>query len=198
VGYYIRVLGTSLANVPLHQLKTSAHPALIEADSEGGKDWQQFVLKHADGPEIAAVERNLVEDGELGAEELQEFLDEVQFHRPDSAARWLKEYFPRVKVICAFQLLSGTDLKDGWSQLHKVYNTVWSVAGGILQADGEGFSNEEGYTILWQFGESATGSWNVGVLVDSRWVHFEIDLGNSQHRESFWNGKVPAGAKILN
>lgn len=91
----------------------------------------------------------------------------------------------------------GPTFNDGWSRLHSVYNAVWQAAGGILQSDGEGFSNEAGYTILWQFSEAATGSWNVGVLSDGRWVHFEIDLGNSEHREAFLQGMVPAGVRLL-
>jgi hypothetical protein len=63
-----------------------------------------------------------------------------------------------VKVIYAFQLLNGTDVEDGWARLHSLYNAVWEHAGGILQSDGEGFSNEEGYTILWQFSD---GNWRV-------------------------------------
>jgi hypothetical protein len=198
VGYYIRVLGKNPAQIPLQVLRGSALPALIDTDENGGDVWEQAVLKHESGQEIAVVERNPVMAGQLGAEEIQEFLDEVSLHRPESAAAWLRAYLPTVKVIYAFQLLSGTDVNDGWASLHRVYNTVWNAAGGILQADGEGFSNEEGFTTLWQFGERAAGAWNVGVLVDgSRWVHFEIDLGNQQHREAFWRGEVPPGAKIV-
>src|SRR5262249_31474507 len=100
--------------------------------------------------------------------------------------------------IYAFQLLSGTDVNDGWAALHRVYGTVWNAAGGILQADGEGFSNRDGYTILWQFGENASGTWNVGLLEESGgWLHFEIDLGNPSHKEAFLRGKKPDGVKLL-
>jgi hypothetical protein len=109
----------------------------------------------------------------------------------------LQHYLPGVKVIYAFQLLSGTDFEDGWAPLHRLYNAVWDHAGGILQSDGEGFSDENGFTILWQFSSSVTGKWNMGLLKDSRWVHFEMDLGNEQHRNAFLNGQVPDGAKIL-
>ena len=37
-------------------------------------------------------------------------------------------------------------------------------AGRILQADGEGLSNEDGYHNLWQFPEDAAGAWNMAVL----------------------------------
>lgn len=197
MGYYIRVLGTSLANVPLQELRERASPALIEADESADDMWKQLVLKHASGPEIAVIEKNPVAEGERGGEELKEFLDEIPLHQPAPAVVWLQDYLPTVKVIYAFQLLSGTDVNDGWTPLHGVYNTIWKFADGILQADGEGFSNQEGYTILWQFGETATGMWNVGVLVDGSWRHVGIDLGNEQHRVAFRHGQVPDGAKLL-
>jgi len=196
VGYYIRILGRDPGNVPLQKLRTSAQPAVIEVGGGSDEAWEQFVLKHESGQEIAIVEKNAVNTGELGADELQEFIDEVPLHRPESAAAWLREYLPTVKVIYAFQLLSGTDVNDGWSPLRRVYNTVWNITGGILQADGEGFSDEEGYTILWQFGEGVSGGWHMGILVEGgRWVHFEMDLGNQHQREAFLRGEVPDGCK---
>lgn len=197
MGYYIRVLGTNLNEIPLEVLRASASPALIEAETADGEAWESVILRHPDGIEIAQIERNPVEEGELGAEELQEFVEDVPHYQPQSAARWLVDYFSRAKVIYTFQVLSGTDTGDGWSRLHAVYNTVWKAAGGILQADGEGFSNEAGNTILWQFGESAAGLWSVGVLTDGSWTHFEIDLANAEHREKFQQGLVPPGVRHL-
>jgi hypothetical protein len=196
MGYYIRILGTNLAEIPIQRLKESANPALIDSDDKGDS-WQQLLLRHPAGPEIAVIEKNPVVEGELGAEELEEFLDEVTDYQPASAVSWLLEYLPKVKVIYAFQLLSGTEVDDGWSRMHAVYDTVWKIAGGILQADGEGFSNEHGHTILWQFDDTARGDWNVGVLLDGAWKHFQIDLGNQEHREAFWKGEIPAGVKLL-
>ena len=75
---------------------------------------------------------------------------------------------------------------------------IWHKASGILQADGEGFSNEEGYTILWQFSEDVEGPWSFGVLSPkARWVHFEMELGSDENREAFFRGEVPIGAKLI-
>ena len=104
---------------------------------------------------------------------------------------------PTVRVIYAFQLLSGTDVDDGWTPLHRLHSAVWKDAGGILQADGEGFCDEDGFTILWQFGEHVTGEWNMGVLKNGQWLHFKMDLGNVHHRKAFLNGEIPDGAKVL-
>jgi hypothetical protein len=179
LGYYIRVLGKTLTSISLEELQKAAHPAVLDLSEGGSDDWQELILKHRSGTEIAIIEKNPVVEGALGVDELQEFLDEVPHYKPDSAAAWLRQYLPAVKCIYAFQLLSGTDVDDGWTRLHGAYNTVWNHAGGILQADGEGFSNEDGYTILWQFGETVSGMWNVGILsADGDFVHFQMDLGN--------------------
>lgn len=197
MGYYIRVLGRDVANIPLQTLREAAHPGVIEADDAGG-EWEELLLRHASGAEIVVIEKNLVVDGQLGADELEEFVNEVSGCKPASAAEWLRQYLPKVKIIYAFQLLDGTDVEGGWEILHKVHGTIWNSAGGIIQADGEGFTNEDGFTIVWQFSDKASGPWNVGVLTDNgQWAHFEINLGDEEHRKAFQSGKVPAGAKLL-
>jgi hypothetical protein len=196
MGYYIRVLGKNLDNISLDALRKVSQPAVLHAE-EDSDAWEQLVLSYKSGQEIALIEKNPVMAGQLGADELQEFIDEVSDHKPKSAAVWLQQFLPGVKVIYAFQLLNGTDVDDRWTPLHRVYNAVWEHAGGILQADGEGFSNEQGHTILWQFSETVKGKWKMGVLKDGRWVHFEMDLGNEQHRSAFLGGEVPHGAKVI-
>ncbi|HEV8038343.1 MAG TPA: hypothetical protein VGP62_05725, partial [Bryobacteraceae bacterium] len=101
MGYYIRVFGTNLTEVPIQRLQERASPALIEAD-ELADSWQQLVLSHPEGPEIAVIEKNPVVEGELGAEELKEFLDEIPSYRPASAVSWLQSFLPNVKVLYAF------------------------------------------------------------------------------------------------
>lgn len=197
MGYYIRVLGKKLNNIPVQQLREVSQPSVLRI-AEGNDDaWEQLTLEHRSGQPIAVVEKNPVAEGHLGADELREFIDEVAHYKPASAVTWLQQYLPAVKVIYAFQLLGGTDVDDGWTALHRLYTAVWKHAGGILQADGEGFCDEDGFTILWQFGEQATGEWNMGVLQNGQWSHFEMDLGNEQHREAFWRGEVPKGVKLL-
>lgn len=198
MGYYIRVLAAKADEIPVEILREAAMPAVIEIVSGSDSSWKELILAHESGDEIAIIERNPVIDGELGAEELEEFLEEVAECKPHSAAAWLQQYLPTVRVVYAFQLLGGTKISDGWTPLHSVHAKIWNLVGGILQADGEGFSNEEGFTVLWQFDESAVGPWNCAVLgEDGKWTNFEMDLGNIVQREAFQHGKVPSGAKVL-
>jgi hypothetical protein len=198
MGYRIRVLGTKHVPIPLIELRELARPALLEADDGADENWEAFKLIHSDGTPIAFIEKNPAVQGELGGEELMEFVDEVSYYKPESAAKWLESFLPSVKVIYSFQLLSGTDVQDGFDTMHRVYDSVWRYAGGILQADQEGFTNEKGRTILWEFNDHVTGLWDMGVLdPNNDWIHFEMDLGNEDHRQSFWRGEVPVGAKLL-
>ena len=67
--------------------------------------------------------------------------------------------------------------------------------GGIIQADNEGFSNEDGYHILWQFADDVSGNWNMAVKnFFGNWTNFTMNLGDQRQREEFWKGSVPKGA----
>jgi hypothetical protein len=201
MGYYIRVLATDANPIAEEELRACLPEAPsfeLVAEQKNGHEWAQLVLRHSEGKEIAIVERNLVSPGELGEEELAELIEEIKDEKPFSAARWLEQYLPRVKVIYAFQILGGAYVNDGWEAIHALQAFIWRKCGGILQADGEGFSNEDGYCILWQFSEEVTGSWNMAVLNEAeQWIRFEMNLGNRQQRVAFLEGRLPKGVTIL-
>jgi len=200
VGYYTRVLGIRANPVSIEDLHAAVLgdglEAEFEVDSETDDAWSQLLIKPRGGDPIAVLERNLVAPGELAEEEIQEFIEEIEDARPQSAARWLTAYLPRVKVIYAFQVLGSADRGDGWSILGAVRSALWSVCGGIVQADAEGFSNEDGYHILWQFSEDVSGPWSMAVLnTDGSWSAFQMELGDPAQREAFLAGRVPEGAE---
>ena len=200
MGYYVRVFSTSSECVPFDELKSAlvdnSLKAEIQCEEEDESGWNQLLLIHKDGREIAVIERNPVFDRSLGEEEIEEFLEDIEDGKPASAAKWLKEYFKKIKCIYAFQVLSGTDHKNGWEILGAVKEAVWNYGPGILQADSEGFSNEEGYHILWQFSDSVDGNWWMAVLDGKSWKNFEMDLGNKDQRAAFLEGKVPIGVNM--
>jgi hypothetical protein len=196
MGYYIRLLSPSDATPAYQQLKeslSSFESVSLMVEDGDEQDWKQLLLAHADETPITTIERNVVRSGEVGAEEIAEFLEEIEDCRPASAVAWLRDYFAEVKCIYAFQILSGTEKDDGWSAVYAIRGAIQEVAGGIMQADSEGFSNEEGFHILWQFSDTAKGPWWMAVRRDGEWVTFQIQLGNRKHREAFFRGEVPAG-----
>ncbi len=96
----------------------------------------------------------------------------------------------------AFAIAMGLLVNNGWDILGEVKSSIFAQVDGIIQADGEGFSDEDGYHILWQFSDSAKGPWWMGVLKDGEWIHFQMDLGNMKQREAFLLGKVPEGVEM--
>ena len=200
MGYYIRVLSTSAEFPPLSQLRTALEEfkckATIESD-DADDDWESFTLSHPNGGDaIAMVERNPVSPGELGEEELDEFRESLADVQPKSAVDWLQDYFQKIKTIFAFQLLNGTDSDQGWEKLYAVRTVIKNFAPSISQADLEGFSNEDGFQITWEFSDTVSGDWNMAVLKDGKWVAFEMELGNQAQRRAFKAGMVPQGAKL--
>jgi len=198
MGYYIRVLTPSVAPVSLDLVKAdlveAKLPTALLSDATGA-DWSEVQISHLSGEVIVNLTRERHGDDGLD-EEIEEFLEDIKLCKPASAARWLADYLPTVRCTYAFQLLHGTEVGAGWEILGSVKNTIHQHVGGIIQADSEGFSNEAGYHILWQFRSTVKGPWWMAVLKEGQWVHFEMDLGNREHRAAFRKGLVPAGVTL--
>jgi hypothetical protein len=195
VGYYTRVLSKDEVFPSfgeLAQFIRSEHfnyKLTIEDGTE--EEWETLLLSGNDDVEVAILERNPVLEGSIGHDEVAEFIEETQECKPETGVAWLHEYLAEVKTIYAFQHLQGADTEEGSSVLHALRSDIWERGDAIIQADLEGFSNEEGYHIVWQFSDTVSGPWNMGVLQDETWYHFSMDLGDPDHRAAFLNGEVP-------
>jgi hypothetical protein len=206
VPYYTRVLSKhsefpSLAELSA-QLRAN-HPdfrlTVEEGEFEEGNleesnedQWDSLLLASSDGVEVALLERNPVSEGSLGQDEIAEFLEDLADAKPENNVAWLLDYLDEVKTIYAFQHLQGSETVDGSNALHALRTALWERGDAILQADGEGFTNEEGYHIVWQFSDTVSGPWNMAVLQDETWTHFTMDLGDPDHRAAFLSGEAPA------
>jgi hypothetical protein len=195
MGYYTRVLSKDEefpAFDELAQFMRTNHPDYKLTIEEGSEDeWESLLLSSSDESEVALIERNPVMEGSVGEDEIAEFLEETQDCKPESGVAWLHEFLGDVKSIYAFQHLQGSETEEGGNALHALRAHLWERGDAILQADLEGFTNEDGYHIVWQFSDSVSGPWNMGVLQDGTWHHFTMDMGDPEHRAAFLNGEVP-------
>ncbi len=195
MGYYTRVLSKQedfLSFEELSRLISAEHPEYKLTVEDGSEEeWESLLLSGKDEVEVALLERHPVTDGSLGQDEIAEFIEETQDCKPESGVQWLAEYLTEVKTIYAFQHLQGADTEAGSNALHALRSALWERGEAIIQADREGFTNEDGYQIVWQFSDSVSGPWNMGVLQDGIWHHFEMDLGDPDHRVAFLKGRVP-------
>ncbi len=193
--YYTRVLSKD-EEFPsfeeLTQLVRSEHPDYKLSIEEGGEEeWETLLLAGIDEVEVALIERNPVTDGSVGQDQIADFIEDLYDCKPESGVAWLEEYLAEVKTIYAFQHLQGAETVEGGNALHALRSALWERGDAIIQADSEGFTNEDGFHIVWQFSDSVSGPWNMGVLQDGTWHHFKMDLGDPDHRAAFLNGEVP-------
>jgi hypothetical protein len=195
MGYYTRVLSKQEefpALDELAQFLRADHPDYKLTMEEGTEEeWDSLLLSGNDGVEVALIERNPVTDGSIGQDEIVEFLEDTRDCKPESGVEWLADFLTEVKTVYAFQHLQGSETVEGSNVLNVLRSAIWERGDAIIQADGEGFTNEEGYHIVWQFSDSVSGPWNMGVYKDGLWHHFKMDLGDPDHRAAFLEGNVP-------
>ena len=193
--YYTRVLSKDEEFPTYDELAQSIraeHPEFRLSIEEGSEEeWDVLLLAGLDEVEVALIERNPVMDGSMGQDEIADFLEDLKDCKPNSGVQWLEDYLESVRTIYAFQHLQGAEMVDGGNALHALRSALWERGDAIIQADGEGFTNEEGYHIVWQFSDSVSGPWNMGIYKDDSWHHFRMDLGDPDHRAAFLNGDVP-------
>lgn len=193
--YYTRVLSKS-EDFPtvdeLREVLRASFPDFRLIVEEGDEDeWETLLLSTDDEVEVAVLERNAVYDGSAGQDEIADFLEDLNGAKPKDNVEWLGEYLDDVRTIYAFQHLQGSETVEGGNALHALRAALFERGDAILQADNEGFTNEEGHHIVWQFADTVTGPWNMAVLQDGAWSHFAMDLGDPDHRAAFLNGEVP-------
>jgi hypothetical protein len=201
VPHYTRVLSKDEDFPPFDELAQfirDEHPQFQLSLEEGTEEeWESLLLSGNDEMEVAVIERKPVFDGSLGQDDIAEFIDDIQDCQPESGVAWLTEYLGEVKTIYAFQHLQGDDTEEGSNVLHAVRSKIWERGDSIIQADLEGFTNEDGYHIVWQFSDSVSGPWNMGILQDGTWYHFVMDLGDPEHRAAFLSGEIPSDLSAI-
>ncbi|HEY1901117.1 MAG TPA: hypothetical protein VGG56_01710 [Terracidiphilus sp.] len=195
MAYYTRVLSKQEEFPPFEELADlvrDEHPNYrLTIESGDEEEWESLLLSGNDEVEVAVLERNPVYGGSTGQDEIADFLEDIQDCKPKSGVRWLTDYLADVKTVFALQHLQGADTEEGGNVLHALRTTLWERGDAIIQADNEGFTNEEGFHIVWQFSDSVSGPWNMGVYRDDLWHHFKMDLGDPDHRAAFLEGEVP-------
>lgn len=81
MGHYIRILTLSETVPSIARIRTalSSDAPLGQLQLEAGPDeqWTQISILHESGEVVADIERNSSSDGDLVAEEIEEFLEEI-------------------------------------------------------------------------------------------------------------------------
>jgi hypothetical protein len=195
MAYFTRVL-SKLDTFPsleeLTELVRANHSDFKFVVEEGSEEeWETLLLATEDDVEIALLERQPVYDGSLGQDDIADLREDLEDCKPETGVEWVREFLDEVQTVFAFQHLQGADSDEGSAAVHALRNSLWERGEAIIQADNEGFTNEEGFHIVWQFSDSISGPWNMAVLQEGAWHHFKMDLGDPDHRAAFLRGEVP-------
>jgi hypothetical protein len=194
--YDIRLFGKASVAVSVLQLQSVFEACRFEVLDGDDARWTQLLVTSRRGEEICLIERA---DKARMAKEIDWLREELADCRPRSAAHWTRNYLFAARELYGCRYLSFGLSRDFVSIPSSV---IWGLqeigGGGIVHAEGQGFSNEEGYQITWGFSDRARGTRQVAVLDgDGRWQSFEIDLSDEREREAFKLGARPAGAELL-
>jgi hypothetical protein len=202
--YRMEVFSLSQASIPVSQIQAILQKKEIQAtiDVDPGEEdcWTAIHLAHKhNGDHIAFVERELVLPNSLADRVIAEKISYLGETKPPTAARYLRGFLQRVKTIYFFQILYAADRDDGWKAIHTVQSQMIDELRGILHSDLEGFRNEEGFQITWEFVDSVKGECAMAVLdPNDRWIAFRMELGNKEHRAAFCEGRIPPGLNTWN
>ena len=158
-------------------------------------NWEKIVVKREDTNQIVTV-LTIAENIE---EEKKNLEKDIMGAEPSNAAEWVLKYLNDSKKIYKFEILEGAEDQYGWYTLESIREAVWEDVEGILQNDGEGYRNEEGFFILWQFEyEELEGPYEAAVMdKKGKWQCFEMELSDEEHISQFKDGKVPEGLEIF-
>ena len=200
MGYFIRVLGIyedpiSVSEL-LAELEQQGLTASLQPDQDGDP-WSVIDVEAGNGSKLAQIEKNFVFPGCLAQAELDEFRAIIRAHQPLSAVQWLDRYFDKVRIMYAFRIFDAALVDDNFEVVSALKRAIWGKSGGLLQNDLEGFSNDEGFHILWQFPDDISGDKYCAVLDNGEWLKFRMDLGDHFQRMAFWAGEVPQMAVRL-
>jgi hypothetical protein len=168
----------------------------VAALTEGTtKNWQQIGVTRPDGSWAFDIERCAVPGAKrAGAKEIGYFREELKDVEPAINARWVANYLKRIKTIYTFHCEVGFSSTPTFKLVNDIIESFHQDGpGGILYAELEGWTNEDGQHITWEFTNGVRGKWWMALRRKGGWNVFQMQLGNRKHRAAFKAGEVPAG-----
>jgi hypothetical protein len=203
MGYRMRVYSRSEKVIPFERIEKFFEGDEVALELTGGKrgsEWGQFLLNHPDGRHITLVNlERATSKRSNGARYLKDDIESARERQPAVNAEWVVEFLLGVKNIYSFQILDGVYQDDGWDYVRELQHLIRDDFDGILYAELEGYSNQDGMHLTWEFSENVTGKWNMALYdpKSQKWTTFTMQLGNRAHRAAFRAGQVPKGAEVF-
>lgn len=172
----------------------------IETDEDERGEWTQMALYTEAGEAVVEMDKlargNSTFDDYI-ADVVRRLLDDKEPVKPHSAVKWLCNYMTKVQTIYVLRPQQALYDEQGWEIFNEFWTNLKDLEQGIVHCQGEGFTNEQGAQITWEFPGGASGDWKMAVLdaEKDRWVEFTMDLANQEQRSLFLSGSLPGNLK---
>lgn len=190
MSYYVRLLTKSEEVVPFSEVKLQVAEARLTSGTE--TNWDEIEILQEEGRLLAVLERTPV-SSDQGKTEIGEMMDKIRSASPANAREWIRRYLSGTKTIYRFQLYPDSiTAKADWQALGRVQNLIKDTLTGIIQADNEGYYNENGDYILWQMYPGAGGTIPAATLNErGEWISFTLKIDDVRAVERFKEGILP-------
>jgi hypothetical protein len=203
MGDYLRLLTVNDRDIPLATLQRAVPSVAIWSVDHPGTLGNYLAI----GPELnalqavwATIERNPVGPNTLGAEEVAEFIDSLEYGGPPSAVRWLSDYLETIRAIYAIRIYPEAILTTPHAEdaVYAVRTALHDAVGGIGQWDGQGFTNEEDRLIWCDPRMALKGKKEAAILDEAtgEWVPFELNFDDPDELTHFLRGELPKRHRV--
>jgi hypothetical protein len=186
----VRIFTNSEKVMPYREIKKQGKSIKLVSGMDAS--WEQIDVYEPENNLISILVRHSTSIGKSGETELSHMKESIKESYPVNAREWLTNYLSKVKTVYTFQLFGDRINRDGWPVLGRIQNLIKDTLIGILQADNEGFYNEDGDYILWQMYAGATGTIPAATLdAKNKWMIFDLQLTNTRAVGRFKDGLPP-------
>jgi hypothetical protein len=190
MSYYVRLLTAAEKTVPFSEIEKQGNYFKLVSGSSAL--WDKIEIYEPENNMISVMERLPLSAGGPAETTMAQLKSAVGNSYPVNAREWLRKYLSTVKTIYTFQLLAENITKDGWPVMGRVQNLLKDTLTGIIQADNEGFYNEDGDYILWQMYAGAAGTIPVATLdASGEWIAYQLRLDDDLATDQFKQGLPP-------
>ena len=197
----MRFFGLKDKAISVDEIAEWLQKALIDGEIESEEedfpgDWKIITLFLESGEPVVEIEKFSEQEDTLKDAiqfTVRNLLDDHNPVKPESAVRWLCQFMTRVKVLYEFRPMQGIKQDKGWLLFNEVWTNLRESLQGIVHLDEEGFTNQQGAQITWEYPGDETGDLKVAVLDESgeQWIEYTMDLANQEHKQLFMAGKAP-------
>jgi hypothetical protein len=122
-------------------------------------------------------------------------LEGLEDQQPACNVEWLNRFLPLVKSAYWLDLLSGTEVNDGWEAVDAVCDVITGDGRTAVHVLGEGWWNTHEDIITLEKPGPVPDLWPMALFLDDQWHRFAMRTNDAKAKARFLRGALPLKAK---